>query len=335
MAASDLPDIGPSLAALVAAGELNHVDLVFPNVPYGREVARYWMRACQQVDGIVEAYGKEEYVGFKTSGVQPFHTNIWFTDDATEQVKEIIAGIESFANGGPPPTPSRSTQEGQVRPLTDVVASWKDLGIYLPSAEEVASFRDALPKSLDALRAGLQNEDSHVRMSTAYVAEGLGSEAVGLARSLLQRLQVEPEPIVRVYIAGALAAAEDRSQDILDGLRSEFSAEEDEQSKTHLAGALVRLSSPNAEPQAWGWLLDSLKAFPPSPPENFEDRQDFWERRWGAVRHVRETRGEEAVLLPLLTKLRDDPGTPGWVIKQQVAGAVEEMKRRTEAPTSP
>jgi hypothetical protein len=172
-------------------------------------------------------------------------------------------------------------------------------------------------------------------MSTAYVAEELGSEAVGLARPLLERLQAEPEPIVRVYVAGALAALEDRSRDILEVLRREFSSEGDEQPKTHLAGALVRLNSPDAEPQAWQWLLDSLKAFPPDPPSAVDDRSDFWLRRREAVRHVRKTRGKEAVLLPLLTKLRDDARTPQWVMEQQIVPAVEEMRRRAETAASP
>lgn len=333
MAASDLPDIGPSLAALAAKGELNHVDLVFPNVPYGREVTRYWMQ--HQIDGIVEIYGNPDYVDFETAGVQPVHINIWFTDDATEQVKELIVGIESFANGGPPPAAVTGAQPGPVRPLADVVASWQDLGMWLPSAEEVALFRDARPQSLDALRVGLQHDDSHVRMSTAYVAEELGSDAAGLAKDMLRRLQSEDDPIVRAYIACALAAVEDDSQGIVDVLRKEFGAEEDEQAKTHVAGALVRLNSPDAEPEAWRWLLDSLKTYPPDPPQGFEERSEFWERRRWAVRHLRETRGKEAVLLPLLTQLAGNAETPDWLIKQQVAGAVEEMKRRTEAPTSP
>ncbi len=91
------PDIGPSLAALVAKGELNHVDLVFPNVPYSRDVTTYWMHKCQHIHGIVEATANDEYVEFKTTGVQPFHMNIWFKDEAEEEVKELIAGIESFA----------------------------------------------------------------------------------------------------------------------------------------------------------------------------------------------------------------------------------------------
>ncbi len=335
LVADDLPDIGPSLAALVAKGELNHVDLVFPNVPYSRDVTTYWMQKCGEVDGIVEATGNHEYVEFKTSGVQPFHTNIWFTNEAKEEVKELIAGIESFANRKREPASGSGAPQSAERSVTDVVASWEDLGIWLPSSDEVALIRSALPESLEALRVGLKHDDAHVRMSTAYVAEKLGADAAGLTPDVLHRLQVEPKLIVRVYLADALAAMGDDSQDILDPLRGEFRSEQDDQVKTSLGGALVRLNSPEAEPEAWQWLLDSLKTFPPVPPDGLEERQAFWERRWGAVRHLRETRGKEEVLLPLLTKLRDNPATPGWVIKQQVADAVEEMESRAEASTLP
>jgi len=105
------PDIGPSLAALEAKGELTHVDLVFPNVPSSREVTRYWMEQCQEIDGLVEATANPEYVEFKTSGLQPFHMNLWFTDEASEQVKELIAEIESFARDHSSHAPASDAQQ--------------------------------------------------------------------------------------------------------------------------------------------------------------------------------------------------------------------------------
>jgi hypothetical protein len=94
---SDPPDIGPNLAALVAAGELNHVDLVFPNVPCTREVTRYWMQESQAIDGVVWAYTEDGDGRFETQGVQPFHMNLWFVDEAAGDVKDLIAGIGTFA----------------------------------------------------------------------------------------------------------------------------------------------------------------------------------------------------------------------------------------------
>ncbi len=99
------PDVGPSLAALEGKGELTHVDLVFPDVPITREVTGYWMEQCQEIEGVVEATANPEYAEFKTSGVQPFHINLWFRDEATEEVKQLIGGMESFAADELPDTP--------------------------------------------------------------------------------------------------------------------------------------------------------------------------------------------------------------------------------------
>jgi len=40
-------------------------------------------------------------------------------------------------------------------------------------------------------------------------------------------------------------------------LERSFQSEENEQAKTHIAGALVRLRSAQDEPVAWQWLLQS------------------------------------------------------------------------------
>jgi len=45
--AEEPEDIRPSLAALVAKGELIHLDLVFPNVPRSSEVTMYWLQQCR------------------------------------------------------------------------------------------------------------------------------------------------------------------------------------------------------------------------------------------------------------------------------------------------
>ena len=96
--AEEPEDIRPSLAALVAKGELIHLDLVFPNVPRSSEVTMYWLQQCHETEGIVETWGNPEYAEFKTCGPQPLHVNLWFTKEATDEVKELIAAMESFAD---------------------------------------------------------------------------------------------------------------------------------------------------------------------------------------------------------------------------------------------
>src|SRR5688500_7661821 len=44
------PDAGPSLAALVSAGELEHVDLVFPTVPRTAQATQFWIQWADRQD---------------------------------------------------------------------------------------------------------------------------------------------------------------------------------------------------------------------------------------------------------------------------------------------
>ena len=214
------------------------------------------------------------------------------------------------------------------RTASGVVSTWANLGMYLPPEQDVTFIRDRLPMSLAALRAGLAHDSEHVRMSSAYVAEKLGPQAGPLVPAMIERLQSEPAAINRTYIASALAEIGQVDSDGIRRLADSFRSEENEQVKTDIAGALVRLRSAQEEPAAWQWLLQSLEAFPPVPPAELDAQQLFWERRWGAVKHLRSVRGSDDVLRPLLRKLMVNPKTPRWVIDQQVAEAMAEMESR-------
>jgi len=225
------------------------------------------------------------------------------------------------------------------RTAHDLASSWADLGMYLPPEHDVRSLRDRLPGALTAIQAGLVHENEHVRMSSAYVAGKLGPQAGPIAAVMIERLQTEPAAIVRAYVASALAEIGQIDSDGICRLEDSSRSEQDGQTKTHIAGALVRLRSAEEEPAAWRWLLESLEAFPPDPPAELDACQMFWERRWGAVQHLRAIRDRDDVLLPLLRALRENPKTPRWVIDQQVTPAVAEMESRTmlsaEQPSGP
>jgi hypothetical protein len=93
----DSCDITPTLAALVAAGELEYVDLVFPRVPYCPDATRYWMTFANDHRGIVEVTGNPEYVAYTTAGQQPLHLQLWFQKTAADDVQQLIKGLEAFA----------------------------------------------------------------------------------------------------------------------------------------------------------------------------------------------------------------------------------------------
>lgn len=90
-------DPEPSLAALVAAGELGHVDLVLPTVPSGREASQHWMKYAQSHREIVFITGNPSYTAFRLRGQQPLHLNIWFRDADQSVVQDLIAELEGKA----------------------------------------------------------------------------------------------------------------------------------------------------------------------------------------------------------------------------------------------
>ena len=84
----------PSLAALVAARELSHVDLVLPTVPKTREAQQHWMSFCDSHKEIIHATGNPSYTAFKPAGTQSLHLNIWFRDAHKGVVQQLMRELE-------------------------------------------------------------------------------------------------------------------------------------------------------------------------------------------------------------------------------------------------
>ena len=80
----------PSLYALASAGEIEHRDIVLPNVPANREATLFWMKFCEEREGIIYATGNPSFGEFMIEGVQPVHLNIWFDESAEPDVAELI-----------------------------------------------------------------------------------------------------------------------------------------------------------------------------------------------------------------------------------------------------
>src|SRR5438034_11443991 len=80
----------PSLDALVAAGELSHVDLVLPTVLNNRDAAQQGMMFSQAHKEIVHITGIPSYTGYTPSGTQPLHLNLWFRGSDASVVQTLI-----------------------------------------------------------------------------------------------------------------------------------------------------------------------------------------------------------------------------------------------------
>ncbi len=91
-------DLEPSLAALVAAGELRYLDIVLPTVPYSnRDATRHWMAFCERHnEDIVWAYGNPISVAFPTKGEQPLHLQLWFPEESIPVIQQLISELESL-----------------------------------------------------------------------------------------------------------------------------------------------------------------------------------------------------------------------------------------------
>jgi len=93
-------DIEPSLAALVSADELRHLDLVLPSVAYSnRNATRHWMAFCDRhKEEIVWSYGNPSSAAFPTQGGQPLHLHLWFPESSTPLVQQLISELEGMGD---------------------------------------------------------------------------------------------------------------------------------------------------------------------------------------------------------------------------------------------
>jgi len=104
-APSDDPE--PHLAALVAAGEIQHLDIVLPTVPEtNRAAVLHWMTFCEQhPEDIVYTYGNTSLVAFPTKGQQPLHFNIWFPESSQPVVQQLISELQDMGTRQKSATP--------------------------------------------------------------------------------------------------------------------------------------------------------------------------------------------------------------------------------------
>ena len=93
----------PHLAALVAAGELYHLDIALPTVPRSKEATAYWLAFCEEHrDEIIYATGAATYGIFKPKGGHPLHLNIWYKDSGgygVYIVQQLLKDLEEMGPG--------------------------------------------------------------------------------------------------------------------------------------------------------------------------------------------------------------------------------------------
>ena len=95
------------LAALVDAGQLQHLDIVLPMVASTNRAAyRHWQEFCERhPKDIVYSDGNPKWVAFPTNGQQPLHLNIWFPKSSQTLVQQLISELQEMGTNEEPTTP--------------------------------------------------------------------------------------------------------------------------------------------------------------------------------------------------------------------------------------
>ena len=89
-------DPEPSLAWLASNSEIEHVDLVLPEVEDRRAASRYWLRWVENQPDVLWMTGNPSYTYYQPKGEQPLHIQIWFRESARPAVQQLIEDLQSL-----------------------------------------------------------------------------------------------------------------------------------------------------------------------------------------------------------------------------------------------
>jgi len=219
----------------------------------------------------------------------------------------------------------RSTSENAdvVKAAGNRVTKWSQLGMWLPE-KDVPFFKDNFTVVEPVLRDALANSSEHIRQDAAYIVRGIGPAALPLEPLLVQRMEVESNRTVRMYLYAAARSIGARSEKMLALLKARFAALEKEADvRTHdfeytavderiqLAAALLTLDEARQRQADYrDFILQWLKPVPKnlSGPK----REAYWDHRWMAVNVVENT-GSPHEAIPLLQAMLKEPDRKAWV----------------------
>jgi HEAT repeat protein len=226
------------------------------------------------------------------------------------------------------PTPPQSfmppqTSDGSAATANEYIAGWDDMGMWLPNAKQIAFFRDNFEAAHASLRDALSHSDYSVRMRAAYVIGEIGDAAKSAGEDLLDRLTIEPNETIRMYVVDALntigydtvmtVAALTKRFDALDAKNVPPSldhsyAEVDE--KITIASALYTMVDAELKPQYYTFVTQWLD--PPDKDLAGDLLDGYWDRRWIAVNSLERMPGATDAI-PKLESLQAEPDAKPWV----------------------
>lgn len=104
------------------------------------------------------------------------------------------------------------------------VSDWEKLGNSLPDESQISFFRSYLRESKSSLDEALENPSYLIRMWAAYVIGQIGPDARFLGSMLTDRLQIEANRGVRIYLLEALRGIHDDAPSTIELLKKQFAA---------------------------------------------------------------------------------------------------------------
>ena len=197
------------------------------------------------------------------------------------------------------------------------------MGMYLPDEEQIEFVRTNLDDATPQLKGALNHDNTDVRQRTAYVIGEIGPEAKSLGPPLAERLKVEPERIVRIYIYDALAAVQFSNFGVVSQLHERYDALSpqnepyqfgagyaDVDERINVAAALYVLHREGPRDEYLEFVTKWLA--PPAADIKPEELGGYWERRWVAVISL-EGMPEATEAIPLLESMLDEKDAKSWV----------------------
>lgn len=216
----------------------------------------------------------------------------------------------------------QSTASDQ-KTAAEFVASWGNMGMYLPDHKQVVVFRNDFANSSHLLRDAILDKNHSVRMRSAYVIGQIGSTAKPMGDVLLARLEVEPKELVRMYIVTALSGIGYDTEHTVTSLTTIYEslngrnvrlilggAYSEVDRKINVASALFILKKPEDRREYFDFVTKWLD--PPDAAISGTLLDGYWERRWMAVNSL-ERMPEATDAIVKLEKLQHEPGVKPWV----------------------